>query len=138
MYSDEQTITREEVFRTSQHVQAIRAKLEDIHTWYEQNLKLPRNSSGTSRHNRGLSTASETFAVLEEQGSEHGGEARVLVCPHARFEDLWKDQSEARNDIPTENILRCECSTRTGCHNMQYTRKPQAPWRLLMIMLMVL
>lgn len=99
----------------------MRAKLDDIHGWYEENLKRSPQSQRSSRCHGRPSCDAGSFALYEERGSP--GEAEVIVCSHAKFEDLWADDPRSRADIPRRSIFKCACSSTTGSHNLHYTRK---------------
>lgn len=115
-----QNITHEDVSDTREHVQAMRVKLDEIHKWYEENLKRPPQSQSSPRPPCGPSFDAGSFVLYEEQGNY--GEAEAILCPHARLEDLWTDDSEPTH-MPEQNIFKCGCSSRAGSHNLPYTRK---------------
>lgn len=116
-----QATTYDDASETREHVQVIRLKLDEIHSWYEENLKRPIQSDGSSRHHSSHSCDAGNFALYEDRGSY--SEAQVIVCPHAKFEDLWTNDSKSRADILRRNIFKCGCSSTAGSHNLQYTRK---------------
>ncbi|KAL1880747.1 hypothetical protein Daus18300_001361 [Diaporthe australafricana] len=118
---EKQSITHEDVSETRQHVQAMRTKLDEIHTWYEENLKRPPHSPISPRHHGRPSYDAGTLALYEERGS--GGEAQIIICPYARLEDLWTDDSDLQTEMPTRSTFKCGCSSRVGSHNLEYTRK---------------
>lgn len=99
----------------------MKAKLDEIHTWFEDNLKNPPPRPNSPRPKDCASYDSGSFALYEERGTY--GLARTIVCPHARLEDLWIDESEPLNDVSGKNIFKCFCSSRRDSHHLHYTRK---------------
>lgn len=116
-----QAITHDDTSETREHVQVMRLKLDDIHSWYEENLKRPPQSDSGSRHHGSRSFDAGSFALYEDKGSYI--EAQAIVCPRAKFEDLWTNDLKSRADILRRNIFKCGCSSTAGSHNLQYTRK---------------
>lgn len=114
-----QAITHEDVSDTREHVQAMRIKLDEIHKWYEENLKRPPQSPGSPRPPSYASFDAGSFTLYEEQGNH--GEAEAISCPHARFEDLWAGGPDSQTDKPRRSIFKCGCSSTAGSHNLQYT-----------------
>lgn len=115
-----QTITREDVSDTRVHIEAMQVKLDEIHKWYEENLKRPPQSHDSPRPPSYPSFDAGSFVLYEERGNH--GEAEAVLCPHARLEDLWADDPKSQTDIPPRNIFKCGCSSTTGFHDLQYTR----------------
>lgn len=118
---NKQAITHEDVSGTREDVKIMRVKLDEIHKWYEENLKRPPLSQTSPRHPSRPSFDAGSFALYEEQGLYGQGEA--ILCPHARFEDLWADAPKSQTEIPRRNIFKCGCSSTAGSHKLQYTRK---------------
>lgn len=116
-----QAITHEHVTDTWEQVLAIRTKLDEIHTWFEGELKRspPSHCSplepGPTFHGAG------NFALYEERGDDD--ESQEIVCPHASFEDLGTVDSGSETNVSERNIFKCACSSKTGVHNLQYTSK---------------
>lgn len=118
---EKQTVTHEDVSATREHVQIMRAKLDEIHSWYEENLKGPAQSHASPRQHSHSSHGSGSFVLCEEGGID--GRDLSIVCPHARLEDLWTDDSDSPAHLSERNIFKCGCSSRTDSHNIQYSRK---------------
>lgn len=77
-----QDTTHEDVSDTREHVQAMRVKLDEIHKWYEENLKRPPQSHGSPRPPSYPSFDAGSFVLYEGRGNL--GEAEAILCPHAR------------------------------------------------------
>ncbi|KAL2291479.1 hypothetical protein FJTKL_12871 [Diaporthe vaccinii] len=116
------TITHEDVFDTREHVEAMRVKLDEIHKFYEENLKRPPQSQGSPHPPSYPSFDAGSFVLYEEQGNY--SEAEAGLCPHARLEDLWADDPKFQTDLPRRNIFKCGCSSTADSHNLQYTLLP--------------
>lgn len=116
-----QAFTQEDVSETREHVQSMRTKLDEIHTWYEENLKRSPQSPSSPRRRSGPTDEAGSFALYEEQGNSI--ETQAIVCPNARLEDLWTDEFKAQAAVPGPSIFRCGCSSRAHSHIMKYTRK---------------
>lgn len=99
----------------------MKAKLDEIHTWFEDNLKNPPQRPNVPHRKDCTSCDSGSFALYEERVS--AGSVRAIVCPRARLEDFWTDESEPLSQISGRNIFKCFCSSRMDSHNLQYTRK---------------
>lgn len=121
IYREKQTISHEDVSATREHVQNMRAKLDEIYSWYEENLKGPPQSHASPRQHSRSSHESGSFVLCEEGGTD-GRDLRI-VCPHARLEDLWMNDSESPAHLSERNIFKCGCSSTTDFHNIQYSRK---------------
>ncbi|KAG6355043.1 hypothetical protein INS49_004124 [Diaporthe citri] len=74
MNGKKQAIMHEDVSDTREHAQDMRIKIDEIHAWYEENLKLNPQSHDSPRHNRRSSHDAGSFALYEERGN-----VRVLV-----------------------------------------------------------
>lgn len=116
-----QAITHDDTSETRENVQVMRLKLDEIHSWYEENLKRPPQSNGNSRHHGSHSCDAGSFALYEDKGSY--SEPQVIICSNAKFEDLWTNDPKSRADILRRSIFKCGCSSTVGSHNLQYTRK---------------
>lgn len=121
-FRNRQATTHEHVSDTREDVQSIRTKLDDIHRWYEDNLKCSSQSANRPQNHHSSSCDTGTFALYEERGSS--GEVRDIVCPRATLEDIWADDLEPQNAMPGQNLFRCGCSS---SHALQYTRKQEGP-----------
>lgn len=99
----------------------MRAKLEEIHTWYEENLKRSKQSPSSPRRRSTTTYGAGSFALYEERGNSV--ETQAIVCPYARLEDLWTDEFKAQTTVPGPSIFRCGCSSRAHSHIMEYTRE---------------
>lgn len=116
-----QAITHEHVSDTWEQVLAMRAKLDEIHTRFEGDLKRPPPSHCSPLRNGPTSHDAGNFALYEEGGDDD--ESQEIVCPHASFEDFGTDDSESETPVSERNIFKCACSSKAGFHNLQYTSR---------------
>ncbi|KAH8648097.1 hypothetical protein BGZ61DRAFT_469839 [Ilyonectria robusta] len=96
-------------------VETIHTKLHEIHEWFTENLKKERDSASSAMQ---PSQAEETSAepsglefVLYEQLTTPSGQQKVLICPHATFEDPDPSPGGNANRHYPSRIFRCLCSS---------------------------
>lgn len=116
-----QAITHEHVSDTWEQVLAIRTKLDEIHTRFEEHHKRSLPSHCSSLQNGPTPHGAGKFALYEERGDDN--ESQEIVCPHAGFEDFGTDDSESETPVSERSIFKCACSSKAGFHNLQYTSK---------------